>query len=212
MELRTTTESSPQRRAIAQLVTAMIVADRRVTTGEVDVATRLDRIGLGPLGTIVREDLRRATTMPIDIDGACSRLAGAGATLIGTVLSVLAEVAASDGAIDADESRVFDAVAHRLGTRMRDVRDWIEDGAGAAAEAVAAGTAERWDDPALALRALGLPESASRADIDAAFVRLVEQYDPAKIAPLGAEFVALAIRKLAVLRDQYETARRAATA
>ena len=206
-----TSTHSTLRRAIARLVTAMMVADRRLSTDELDQAARLDHIGLGPLSPLVQEELQRAARIPIDLREACLALSGTGPALIGTVLSALADVAASDGTVDDDERRVFTVIADRLGARRCRLEDYLhaddDDGgtdtsAPAVADVGAAGEN--------ALRALGLRATARRADVDEAYLRVVEQYDPAKVAPLGADFVALAVRKLAALTDLYGTAREAA--
>ena len=55
-----------------------------------------------------------------------------------------------------------------------------------------------------ALALLGLDASARRADLDEAYRRLVERYDPSKVIELGADFAALAVRKLGELTDAYE--------
>jgi DnaJ-domain-containing protein 1 len=211
METTTSTfGQSTVRRAIARLVAAMMVADRRLATGELDEATRLDGIGLGPLGPLVQEELERATRMPIDLDTACAPLRGTGPALTGTVLSVLADVAESDGAIDDDEARVFAAIAGRLGAGSRDIRDFVaaEGPAPETPPAVPSSAAALVanGDATHALRAFGLGADATRAEIDAAYLALVERYDPAKVVPLGAEFVVLAVQKLAALTSLYEIA------
>jgi hypothetical protein len=204
------------RPAIARLVAAMMVADRRLATAEIDTADRLDRFGLGPLSGHVREELERATRMPIELEQPCAVLRGSGPALIGTVLAILADVAASDGGIDDDERRVFGVIAGRLGAGMTDIADYLDGeahGDGVAAprpEASVARTSPAVDEGAGALRALGLGAAANPAEIDAAYLRLVERYDPAKVAPLGADFAALAVRKLAALTELYEVARDAA--
>jgi uncharacterized tellurite resistance protein B-like protein len=205
---------SPPRAAIARLVAAMMVADRRLATAEIDEASRLDHIGLGPLSPIVRDELQRATRIPIDVGDACTALSGTGPALIGTVLSVLAHIAASDGAVDDDERRMFATIANRLGARMAEIQDYLESDESGDVETTTAGaplrSAVRADDRADTLRALGLGSTAGPAEVDAAYLRLVEQYDPAKVAPLGADFVVLVVRKLAALSDLYEAARHAA--
>ena len=216
MEPTATSGQSTLRHAIARLLAAMMVADRRLTTAEIDAARRLDYIGLGPLSPLVDEELQRATRMPIDIGDACAALSGTGPALIGTVLAALARVAASDGSVDDLERGTFGAIATRLGARMVDIRDYLEEheprsgtGTIAAAPAVARRAAVP-DDAANALRALGLGATANSAEVDAAYLRRVEQYDPMKVAPLGPDFVALAVRKLAALTELYATARDAA--
>jgi uncharacterized tellurite resistance protein B-like protein len=215
MEPTPASGQSTLRHAIARLLAAMMVADRRVSTQEIDAAARLDYLGLGPLSPLVRNELERATRMPIDIGDACAALSGTGPALVGTVLAALAGVAASDGSLDDRERGVFGAIATRLGARMVDVQDYLEEPqarsddatpAGQPAVARRAGAADR----ANALQALGLGAAANPAEVDAAYLRFVEQYDPMRVAPLGADFVALAVRKLAALTELYTTARAAA--
>jgi DnaJ-domain-containing protein 1 len=207
---------STLRPAISRLVAAMMVADRRVAMEEIDAGNRLDRIGLGPLSPLVGEELQRATRMPIDLDEPCAALHAAGPALIGTVLAALAGVAASDGVIDDDERRVFGAIASRLGAETSRIADHVGDDARGDGVAPAppaepgARTPAAADDGANALRALGLGAAANPAEVDAAYLRLVAQYDPAKVAQLGADFVVLAVRKLAALTELYEVARDAA--
>ena len=204
------------RPAIARLVAAMMVADRRLAMAEIDAADRLDRFGLGTLSGLVREEVERATRMPIELEQPCAVVRASGPALVGTVLSILADVAASDGGIDDDERRVFGAIAGRLGAGTTEVADHLAGethGAGVGTPrpgASAPRTAPAVDGAAGALRALELGAAANRAEIDAAYLRLVERYDPAKVAPLGADFAALAVRKLAALTELYEVARDAA--
>ena len=56
-----------------------------------------------------------------------------------------------------------------------------------------------------AYRVLGIDADASRAHLDAAYLGLVERYNPANVALLGAEFAALAVRKLAAVTAAFET-------
>ena len=195
------------RPAIARLVAAMMVADRRLAMAEIDAADRLDRFGLGPLSGLVREEIERAMRMPIELEQPCALVRSSGPALVGTVLSILADVAASDGGIDEDERRVFGAIAGRLGAGTTEIADHL---AGETRGAGAPRPAPALDGTSGALRALDLGAAANRAEIDAAYLRLVERYDPAKVAPLGADFAALAVRKLAALTELYEVARDAA--
>lgn len=203
------------RRAMARLIAAMMIADRRISADELDEASRLDHLGLGALSSFVREEIDHATRMPIDVTQACSTLSGMGPALVDMVLSVLAHVAASDGAVDDAERRLFATVASALGVGAREItarsgsserNDGIEPSRPVAARA----RAIRGDDRANAFRTLGLAAAASAADVDRAYLRLVEDYDPAKVAPLGADFAVLAVRRLEALSDAYEVARDAA--
>ena len=44
-------------RLIARLGVAIIAADGRITTAELAALARLDRLGLGPLGEVAREEI-----------------------------------------------------------------------------------------------------------------------------------------------------------
>lgn len=214
MDPTPTSGSHSLRHAIARLVAAMMIADRRLSIAEIDEAARLDHIGLGPLSPLVGEELQRATRMPIDVDDACRALAGTGPALLGTVLSVLAGVAASDGTVDDDERRTFAAIARRLGVGTCEIGDFLESEQRPVIEprdAAPTGTGGGvgGGDRVLALEALGLGATATPAEVDAAYLRLVERYDPAKVAALGAEFVVLVVEKLADLTSLYRVARHA---
>lgn len=211
--MTTDLESNPSlpRRAIARLIAAMMIADRRLTVDELDEADRLDHIGLGALSPFVREEIARATRMPLDVGQACTALSAAGPELVDTVLSVLAHVAASDGPVNDDERRVFATIARGLGAGPDETHGHLVSGErGDGVPPAAPVAAHRGDDHVEAFRALGLAPTAGSAEVDAAFLRFVERYDPVKVAPLGADFAALAVRKLAVLSDVYEIAREAA--
>lgn len=56
-----------------------------------------------------------------------------------------------------------------------------------------------------AYRVLGIDAAASRSHLDAAYLGLVERYNPVKVAGLGAEFAALAVRKLVEATAAFET-------
>lgn len=53
---------------------------------------------------------------------------------------------------------------------------------------------------------LGVGPRASREDVDAAYLRLVAFYDPAKVMDLGPEFVVLAVRRLGQATTAYQIA------
>jgi DnaJ-domain-containing protein 1 len=60
-----------------------------------------------------------------------------------------------------------------------------------------------------AYRVLGIDAGASRARLEAAYLQLVERYNPAKVEDLGTEFTSLAVRKLAEVTAAFETVREA---
>jgi DnaJ-domain-containing protein 1 len=51
---------------------------------------------------------------------------------------------------------------------------------------------------------LGVGPHATRDEIDAAYLRLVAFYDPAKVMDLGPEFVVLAVRRLGQATTAYQ--------
>ena len=53
---------------------------------------------------------------------------------------------------------------------------------------------------------LGVGPKASREDVDAAYLRLVSFYDPAKVIDLGPEFVVLSVRRLGQATTAYQIA------
>lgn len=53
---------------------------------------------------------------------------------------------------------------------------------------------------------LGVGPHATREDVDAAYLRLVAFYDPAKVLDLGPEFVVLAVRRLGQATTAYQIA------
>ncbi len=202
-----------------------MVADGRVAPAELDVVTRLDRAGLGPLSWRVRRELDRATRGPLDIDAACATVRGAGVTLVGAVLTMLARIAAAGRRVGEPEQKLFAAVAERLGVEPEAARRHVEPLWPRRSEA-GDDRPERhpvrfaepepgprvFDGAAAALQQLGLGRDASSADVDAAYLRLVDRYDPGRLAPLGADFVTLAVRELASLTEAYERARSAVRA
>jgi hypothetical protein len=53
---------------------------------------------------------------------------------------------------------------------------------------------------------LGVGPHATREDVDAAYLRLVSFYDPAKVMDLGPEFVVLSVRRLGQATTAYQIA------
>jgi hypothetical protein len=64
-------------------------------------------------------------------------------------------------------------------------------------------------DPRRLIARLAVAVAVIAADgrIDAAYLELVECYNPAKVVGFGMEFVALAVRKLAEVTVAFETVR-----
>ena len=65
---------SDTRRLLAQLAVAVIAADGRVTSSELEAVARLDDLGLGGLSTLVEEELRAAAQRRIDLGATCRLL------------------------------------------------------------------------------------------------------------------------------------------
>lgn len=223
------------RRLIARLAVAVMVADGRITPSEYEALEGLDSLGLGPLSDLAEEEIRNATHQPIDLRATCEGLASATPQAAAVILSVLAEVAASDRSVSRAELETLRSVATLLGLNTAQAAHILtaamtEYGATLAADddtssgdAPVAARRQRVrvvrrtdseliaappiEDAALqsAYRVLGIDASASRAHIDAAYLGLVERYNPANVAVLGAEFAALAVRKLAAVTAAFET-------
>jgi len=224
------------RRLIARLAVAVMVADGRITTPEFDALGRLDELGLGPLSDLAKEEIRSAVTRPIDLRATCDGLARATPEAAAVILSVLAEIAASDGAVSPAELDTLRSVAAALGLNAAETAHIVtaamaEYGATLGTETAAPSetqpgsmrrepvsvTRDPDEDAApppgaqhaelqRAYSVLGIDAATSRARLDAAYLALVERYDPAKVADLGADFVALAVRKLAEVTAAFETA------
>jgi hypothetical protein len=133
----------------------------------------------------------------------------AGPALAGAVASMLGRLAASDGVVSSSESGLLAALVRELG---------LETEAGCVEPVVAPARPEApvpargrglTEATRAALRQLGLGEDASSSDVAAAYLALVERYDPVRLAPLGADFVALAVREIGALTEVYERARTA---
>lgn len=215
------------RRAVARLAVAVMAADGRITSPEVEALARLDQLGLGSLTPFVEDEIDRATREAVDVRAACADLAGASREAACTLLAVLADIATSDRVLAGREREVFDAVARLLGVPERDAAHVLTAAAEHAGPAagvapdpiatVAAGPAaaraaepaprtasapapadaERHRLLARARRVLGVDGEVSRDALDAAYLAIVARYDPAGVAAMGPEFVALAVRKLA---------------
>jgi uncharacterized tellurite resistance protein B-like protein len=202
-------------RLIARLAVAVIAADGRITPAEVAALGRLDALGLGPLSALAREEIERAVQQPIDVEATCAELPRLGEEAAALLLTVLAEIAASDRVLAPRERDVFEAVAGHLGVAPSAAAHILE----AAISAVGAAEPEGAPPPVRAeagtpadpsrqraLRVLGLEPGAGRSRIDATYLDLVQRYDPARVADLGPEFAVLAVRRLAAITDAYEAA------
>ena len=200
---------------IARLGVAIIAADGRITTAELAALARLDRLGLGPLDEVAREEIERAIQQPIDVRATCAALPPLGEKAAALLLTVIAELAASDRMLAPRERDVFNAVASHLGVAPATAAQILEAAmapppttAGAPEPPRTTGAAEARPDPELqrAFRLLGLEPGADRSRLDSTYLDFVKSYDPARVGDLGPEFAALAVRRLAAITDAYEIA------
>jgi len=225
------------RRLIVRLAVAVMIADGRITATECDAMAYLDRLGLGPLSTLVEEEVERALRHPIDLIDTCEGLADASPQAAAVILTLLAEIAASDGSVSGKELLTFHTVARQLGLSSMEA-DHILDLAVAShgarlvrdIEAVSAaskvmvpptpephhapprngsGVPAGAPDLKRACRILGVTAAADREQVDRAYIALVERYNPIELATLGPEFAALAVRKLAEATAAFHALRRA---
>jgi DnaJ-domain-containing protein 1 len=218
------------RRLIARLAVAVMVADGRIAPAEIDTIERLDALGLGPLSRLAGEEIQHAIDQPIDVPATCEGLTAASPEAAAVILAALAEVAASDQSVSVRELNTINTVARLLGLTPSAAAQ-IVNAAMAANGASLAGTPpgpsnaepvlvihHRPDEappPAAfvnpdldrAYRVLGVGAGTSRVYLDAAYLRLIERYNPAKVEDLGAELTALAVRKLAEATAAFETVR-----
>lgn len=190
------------RAAVARLAAAVMAVDGRIVDRELEAADRLKSLGLGGLEPLIFDELER-TSEPIDVGPACEALRGIHPDAAATLLGLLAQIAASDGRVSREEHALLDTIAAAIG--LGDEHAAAEAGravpghpAWATHEIPVAPTPESQTSRSLghACRVLGVAPSASRDEIDVAYLALVERYDPHKVAGLGAEFAALAVRKL----------------
>jgi DnaJ-domain-containing protein 1 len=203
-------------RLIARLAVAVIAADGRITREELTALERLDGLGLGPLANVAREEIERAIHEPVDVRATCAALPPLGEDGAALLLTVLAELAASDRLLAPRERDVFNTIAGYLGVGPAAAARILESalspppgGEQATIRPPTHAVAAPSLDPnqQRAFRVLGLEPGASRARIDTAYLDLVQRYDPGRVSELGPEFAALAVRRLATITDAYEVAR-----
>jgi DnaJ-domain-containing protein 1 len=202
-------------RLITRLAVAVIAADGRITTPELEALGRLDRLGLGSLAAVAREEIERATQKPVDVAATCSALAPLGDKATALVLNILAALVASDGQLAPREREVFDSVAGHLGVGPAAAWRILDAAISPPSRSVAQGVSPASQGGAAAtprpsvqraFQVLGLEPGASRSALDTKYLDLVQRYDPARVSDLGAEFAALAVRRLAAITDAYEAA------
>jgi tellurite resistance protein len=196
------------RQLIVRLAVAVMAADSRIRGSELQALERLDGLGLGPIAYLAEEELERALARPVDIRETCEAIATRSPLARGVVLVALAGIAASDGEVSTEERAVLGTIAAYLGVESEEAIHVIGS-ATLSGHRAEAGTriepqAPKPDTPPRigpgldqACRVLRVSPNASRAEIDAAYIRLVRRFDPAAMIPDGTDFVALAIRKLA---------------
>jgi uncharacterized tellurite resistance protein B-like protein len=212
---------------VARLAVGVMVADGRIERRELAASVVLDRLGLGGLTPFVRRELERLPNHPIDVEDACQGLRGIHPEAAATLVGALAQVAACDGTVSFEESRTLDVIGRRLGLTADDVQDLIETvvrghpawkrheeppaeplatpPAPGEVPPTASDGATEPDNARYARRLLGVAPDASREAIAAAYLEQIGRYDPAKVSQLGAEFAALAVRKLFEATLAYET-------
>lgn len=213
------------RRMIARLAVATMLADGRVTGREVAALGVLDELGLGRFEPLVREELERSETQAIDLAETCVPLRGISADAAALIVGSLVEVAAADRQVSDAERRTLQTIAAHLGVPVQRTQRLIE--AAAARRSPASPFTPQPDaeserpapdapprlavEPGLpreglqAFARLGLEPTRDRARVDAAYLGLVDRFDPARVANLGPEFVVLAVRKLDEVTAAYES-------
>jgi DnaJ-domain-containing protein 1 len=235
-----TPTSEDFRRLITRLAVAVMAADGRITQSELDALSSLDRLGLGRLSSLAREEIERAVEIPIDVRETCTHLASLSPEAGTVILVALASIASSDRVMAPEEGAMLRTIARLLGLDPTVARQILASATAvcsgapgevavddvpparpaARAEAGAAaperlapssappGTSEAVP-PVGAARAwanevLGIEDGATLAQVNAAYLRLVEHYNPAKITDLGPEFARLAVHRLADVTAAYE--------
>jgi len=208
------------RRLISRLAVAVMAADGRIDAEEIAATQELDLLGLGRFSGLVREEMLLAAEQPIDVAATAQGLARLGTQTGTIVLAVLADIGTSDGLLSPRELEVLGTIAAGLGVAPPDA-DHIFSAASAGRGTSRVGWRPRGSeaqttpaavapDLAAAARVLGVEPGAPIERIDAAYLALVERYDPAKVLAVGAEFVALTVHKLADLTAAFERLRVAA--
>ena len=217
------------RRLIARLAVAVMTADGRITPSERAALEKLDELGIGSVSQFADDEIHRALAEPIDLPATCDGLVRAGPDAGAVILAALADIATSDQSLAPAEIDMFDTIASLLCVDRSDARAILV----AAAEANDAVLARGRNDELQELHAfrptsvapssgdtcrvspdivhayhlLGLDVDADRGRIDAAYLSLIERYSPLKVAALGSEFAALAVRKLAAITEAFEVVR-----
>jgi uncharacterized tellurite resistance protein B-like protein len=103
------------RRLIVRLAVAVLAADGRITREELTALGELDELGLGHISDFARAEIERAVDAPIDIASTCGGLAALSPQSGALLVAVLADIAASDGALSRGEAAVLQTVAACFG-------------------------------------------------------------------------------------------------
>jgi uncharacterized tellurite resistance protein B-like protein len=227
------------RRSIARLAAAVMTADGRITPDECAALARFDRLGLGPLATLIETEVMRAMEGSLDVAADCATLASLGPHAAAVILATLTEIAASDRQLSPRELEVLRDTGTRLGLAEPELLHVLETTLQPGA-ATPAGTPPSSASPqntlapqshpapraapeeparhdfapelAYAYGILGVPSGSDAATVDAAYLAIIERYNPAKLFDLGTDFAALAIRRLARTTAAFETIRAAQSA
>ncbi|NKF24608.1 co-chaperone DjlA [Solimonas marina] len=167
---------------------AVCKADGQVTHDEIRVAEMLfDRLHLSPTAReSAKQAFNRGKTPGFDLDGEVRRFALAARgqrVLLQMFLQVQLSAVAADGAAHPAEREMLTRIARGLGLSEAEVQalEAMLRG-GASAGGTRAPSPSAIDD---AYRVLGVPSSASDADVKKAYRRLMSQNHPDKLAAKG---------------------------
>jgi uncharacterized tellurite resistance protein B-like protein len=237
---RGTPEDGP-RELIARLAAAVMVADGRVTQSEIAAVDHLRKLGLGPLGPAVENEMQRAAHGAIDAAATAAELAEIVPRAGDVIVAALADIAAADGELSPGELEVLSTVCAVLGVDDLEAAHIVRSAASAYGAAVANEHPRDTEHPIRSrapgdgapmqpphvpdepasisgvprpdapLAALGLSAAASADELDAAYAGLVRRFNPAAVIELGPEFAVLAVQKLHAITGTYLAARRAMT-
>ena len=203
------------RRLIVRLAVAVAAADGRLSGDEMRALERLDKAGFGPLSSLALEEIERGAHAPMDVRATCAGLRSLGAQASALLFTALADIAESDG-LSQPELRLLRTIAvllevppaHATGILARLLEAPTPEEPRAPVESAPSPTPPRPAREGAALaraRALlGIGPRTDKRALDAAYLTLVERYDPARVIAFGPEFVVLAVRRLSDVTAAYE--------